>query len=79
MAELARSHDLLVSVEEHAVMGGAGSAVAESLASQGIAAALLQLGLPDHFVDHGDQFKLLAAEGLDAEGIARSITARLGA
>jgi len=77
VAELARSHDLLVSVEEHAVMGGAGSAVAESLSAQGIAAALLQLGLPDHFVDHGDQFKLLAAEGLDAEGIARSISARL--
>ena len=77
--ELARGHELVVTVEEHAVMGGAGSAVAEALAANGIATPLLQLGLPDHFVDHGDQAKLLAAIGLDRDGIVAAIKQRLGA
>jgi 1-deoxy-D-xylulose-5-phosphate synthase len=79
VASLAASHELLVTIEENALMGGAGSAVAESLAAQGITVPLQQLGLPDRFIDHGDQFKLLAANGLDAQGIATSVRARLGA
>jgi len=78
VAQLARSHALLVTVEDNVVMGGAGSAVAESLAAQGIGAALLHLGLPDRFIDHGDQNQLLAVAGLNKDGILASIRARLG-
>jgi 1-deoxy-D-xylulose-5-phosphate synthase len=74
---LAETHDVLVTVEENVVMGGAGSAVAECLASAGIAAPVLMLGLPDAFVEHGDPQQLLADCGLDAAGIVRSIRARL--
>jgi 1-deoxy-D-xylulose-5-phosphate synthase len=74
---LATSHDLLVTVEENVTQGGAGSAVAESLASQGLASQLVMLGLPDHFVEHGDAQLLLADCGLDAAGIARAIGERL--
>jgi 1-deoxy-D-xylulose-5-phosphate synthase len=76
-AQLARSHALLVTVEDNVVMGGAGSAVAESLAAQGIGAAILHLGLPDRFIDHGDQNQLLALAGLNKDGILASIRARL--
>jgi 1-deoxy-D-xylulose-5-phosphate synthase len=78
VAQLARSHALLVTVEDNVVMGGAGSAVGESLAAQGIGAALLHLGLPDRFIDHGDQNQLLAVAGLNKDGILASIRARLG-
>jgi 1-deoxy-D-xylulose-5-phosphate synthase len=78
VAELAASHDLLVTIEEGCVMGGAGSAVAEALAAAGIVKPLLQLGLPDQFIDHGDAQQLLAQCGLDGEGIAASVTQRLG-
>ena len=74
---LATSHDLVVTVEENVVAGGAGAAVAEALAADGIAVPLLHLGLPDHFVEHGDPQQLLADCGLDAEGIARSVRERL--
>jgi 1-deoxy-D-xylulose-5-phosphate synthase len=67
-----------VTVEENAVIGGAGSAVAEALAAEGIEKPLLLLGLPDQFVDHGDTAKLLASVGLDAAGIERAIRARFG-
>ena len=77
VAQLGRTHSLLVTVEENAVAGGAGSAVAESLAEQGLAIALLHLGLPDEFVDHGDQHLLLSAVGLDGGGIVAAIQARL--
>jgi 1-deoxy-D-xylulose-5-phosphate synthase len=77
-AELAKTHDLVVTVEENAVMGGAGSAVAEALASLGIVTPVLRLGLPDRFVDHGDQAQLLASVGLDEAGIVASIRARIG-
>jgi len=77
-AELAGTHGLLVTIEENAVMGGAGSAVAEALAARAIVTPLLQLGLPDRFVDHGDQAQLLASIGLDKAGIVASIRARLG-
>jgi 1-deoxy-D-xylulose-5-phosphate synthase len=75
--EMARSHALVVTVEENVVMGGAGSAVAEALAARGISVPLLQLGLPDRFIDHGDQAQLLALAGLDTAGITAAIRARL--
>ncbi|HEX7271997.1 MAG TPA: 1-deoxy-D-xylulose-5-phosphate synthase [Casimicrobiaceae bacterium] len=78
IAWLARTHDWLVTVEENVIAGGAGSAVAEVLAEQGLLVPLLQLGLPDEFVDHGDPGLLLASCGLDAKGIAASINARFG-
>ena len=71
--QLAASHDLIVTVEEHQVMGGAGSAVCEALASGRVEKRALLLGLPDRFIDHGDPAKLLASVGLDAEGIRSSI------
>jgi len=74
---LATSHDLLVTVEENVVQGGAGSAVAESLAAQALAAPLAMLGLPDRFVEHGDAASLLAECGLDAAGIVRVVHERL--
>ena len=77
VAELAASHDLLVTIEEGSVMGGAGSAVAEALAAAGIVKPLLQLGLPDKFIDHGDASQLLAQCGLDAAGITASVNQRL--
>jgi 1-deoxy-D-xylulose-5-phosphate synthase len=78
VVELAQDHDLLVTVEEHVVMGGAGSACAEALsASAGPQTTLLHLGLPDRFIDHGDHAKLLAMQGLDAQGITQSVTTRL--
>ncbi len=74
--ELARSHDALVTVEEGCVMAGAGSAVGECLAAAGVLIPLLQLGLPDQFIEHGDPAKLLALCGLDAAGIEQSILKR---
>jgi len=73
---LAQTHDLLVTVEENAVMGGAGSAVLEFLEGQGATVPVLQLGLPDRFVEHGDPAKLLASCGLDRDGIVRAVQAR---
>ncbi len=73
---LARTHDVLVTVEENAVAGGAGSGCAELLAELGIEVPLLLLGLPDQFVDHGDTHQLLAGVGLDAAGIERAIRGR---
>src|SRR6185312_2635990 len=69
--ELAASHELIVTVEEHQIMGGAGSAVLEVLARTDTKALLL--GLPDRFVEHGDPARLLASVGLDAAGIQKSI------
>jgi 1-deoxy-D-xylulose-5-phosphate synthase len=71
--QLAREHALLVTVEENVIQGGAGSAVAECLAQQGIQVPLLQLGLPDHFIEQGDHKALLAACGLDSIGLLNSI------
>ncbi|MFC5551116.1 1-deoxy-D-xylulose-5-phosphate synthase [Massilia aerilata] len=75
---LAKEHDYLVTVEEGCTMGGAGSAVAEALAAEGIVKPLLILGLPDAFIDQGDPGVLLASVGLDAHGIAKSIRERFG-
>jgi 1-deoxy-D-xylulose-5-phosphate synthase len=76
VVELVRSHDAIVTVEEGCVMGGAGSACLEVLAAHGIEVPVLQLGLPDVFIEHGDPARLLAMCGLDAEGIERSIRQR---
>ena len=70
---MASEHHLIVTVEEHQVMGGAGSAVAEVLANSSTPKRILLLGLPDRFIDHGDAARLLASVGLDAEGIERSV------
>ena len=75
---LAREHRQLVTVEEGAAMGGAGSAVAEALLAAGIVKPLLTLGLPDLFIEHGDPAALLGAVGLDAAGIAAAIRQRFG-
>src|SRR5574340_406118 len=74
---LAREHELVVTVEENAVQCGAGSAVAECLQQHGVVAALLQLGLPDSFIEQGEHGQMLADCGLDAGGLAASIEKRL--
>jgi len=73
LAELAGHYELLVTVEENAVAGGAGSAVAECLANQGLVVPLLHLGLPDRFIEQGTRAELLADCGLDVAGIVRVI------
>ena len=78
LLQIASSHDALVTIEEGVVMGGAGSAVAEALAAAQIAKPLLQLGLPDAFIEHGDPARLLALQGLDAVGIEASVRGRFG-
>jgi len=78
LLQVAASHDALITVEEGAVMGGAGSAVAEALAAAGVSKPLLQLGLRDEFTEHGDPAKLLTLQGLDAAGIEQSIVQRFG-
>jgi 1-deoxy-D-xylulose-5-phosphate synthase len=76
--DLADRHALLVTVEENVVMGGAGSAVVEALQRHERATPVLQLGLPDRFIDQGDPGIQLAECGLNAEGILKAIRARLG-
>ena len=76
LLELAASHDALVTVEEGCTLGGAGSAVCEALNAAGVVKPVLQLGLPDSFIEHGDQARLLALQGLDAEGMERAIRQR---
>jgi 1-deoxy-D-xylulose-5-phosphate synthase len=76
---LAAEYKLLVTVEENTIMGGAGSAVAESLESKGISIPLLHLGLPDIFIDQGDPSQMLADCGLDKMGIIKSIRLKLPA
>ena len=78
LLDLAGTHDALITVEEGSIMGGAGAAVAEALAAAGCVKALLNLGLPDRFIDHGDATQLLAMCGLNAEGITASIRHRFG-
>jgi len=74
--QLAQTHEALVTIEEGAVMGGAGAAVAEALASMDIVKPILNLGIPDKFIDHGDTVQLLASCGLDAPGIIASVKQR---
>ncbi len=77
--EVAARHEAIVTVEEGAIMGGAGSAVHEALQAAGTQRPLLQLGLRDEFTPHGDPARVLALQGLDAAGIERSIRERFGA
>ena len=70
---LAESHDLLVTIEENAIMGGAGSAVSECLSKHRKNKPILHLGLPDLFLDHGNPDQMLAGCGLDVKGIVRAI------
>lgn len=77
LRELAGSHELLVTIEENAVMGGAGSAVSEFLAAQNIIKPLLHLGLPDYYVEHAKPAQMLAECGLDQAGIERAVRERL--
>ena len=79
LRQVAATHDALVTLEEGAIMGGAGSAVTEALHAAGIAKPVLQLGLGDEFIEHGDPAKLLALQGLDAVGIEAAIGRRFGA
>ncbi len=72
---VAAGHDILVTVEEGCMMGGAGSAVSEAMQAAGLVKPLLILGLPDQFIEHGDPVKLLSIQGLDAPGIESSIHA----
>ena len=74
--ELAATHEAIVTVEEGCIMGGAGSAVCEFLNAHAISKQILQLGLPDLFIDHGDPVKLLSLQGLDGPGIEASIRER---
>ena len=74
---LAADYKLLVTIEENTIMGGAGSAVVESLKSKGIAIPVLQLGLPDIFIDQGDPAQMLADCGLDKTGIIKSVRLKL--
>jgi len=73
----AKTHDLLVTVEENAIAGGAGSAVLEALAEQQLATNVLTLGLPDQFIKHGSQQEIRTELGLDASGIIDRIRTRL--
>jgi 1-deoxy-D-xylulose-5-phosphate synthase len=75
--QLARSHELIVTLEDHVIGGGAGSAVAEVIAAGDLAVRMLHLGLPDRFVEHGEQAQLLASLGLTSDGIVAAINRRL--
>ena len=77
--DLAQRHEGLVTIEEGCIAGGAGSAVMEALAEAGVTVPVLQLGLPDEFIEHGDHGKLLALCGLDAAGIEAAVRRRFGA
>ena len=76
LLQIAASHDALVTVEEGAIMGGAGSAVGEALQAAGVVRPLLQLGLKDEFIEHGDPAYLLTLQGLDAAGIEAAVRLR---
>jgi 1-deoxy-D-xylulose-5-phosphate synthase len=76
LLQIAASHQALVTVEEGALMGGAGSAVLEALQDAQIQLPVLRLGVPDVFTDHGDPVKIMSALGLDAAGIEASVRGR---
>jgi 1-deoxy-D-xylulose-5-phosphate synthase len=75
--ELTASHELLVTIEENVIMGGAGSAVSEFLAQQGLLKPVLHLGLPDSYVEHAKPAQMLAECGLDEAGIEAAVRQRL--
>jgi 1-deoxy-D-xylulose-5-phosphate synthase len=76
--ELARTHELLVTIEENAVAGGAGAGVGECLAARGVSVPLLHLGLPDRHAEHGTRDECLRDAGLDVQGVFDAVSARLG-
>jgi 1-deoxy-D-xylulose-5-phosphate synthase len=76
LLQVAASHDALVTVEEGALMGGAGSAVLEALQDAGVTLPVLRLGVPDVFTDHGDPSKIMSMLGLDSAGIEASVRQR---
>jgi 1-deoxy-D-xylulose-5-phosphate synthase len=76
LLQIAARHDAIVTIEEGCLMGGAGSAVAEALQAHGVVMPILQLGLRDEFIEHGDPAALLALQGLDAGGIESSVRER---
>tara|TARA_S200000501_G_C20816408_1_gene740741 strand:- start:482 stop:1789 length:1308 start_codon:yes stop_codon:yes gene_type:complete len=75
--KFSKNHDLIVTIEEGSILGGAGSAIIEFLSAEGVEKKILQLGLPDKFIDHGDPKLLLSDFGLDSNGIIRSIEKKL--
>jgi len=79
LKSLAVDHDYLVTIEDGAIQGGAGSACLEALSAAGLNKPILQLGIPDEFIEHGDYKLLMAKCGLDAAGIAKSIAQRFPA
>lgn len=76
IVKLAESHEGFITLEDNAIAGGAGSAVAECLAAHGITLPILHLGLPDVYLEHGSREEVLAMAGLDADGIRHAIHAR---
>jgi 1-deoxy-D-xylulose-5-phosphate synthase len=78
LLQVAARHEAIVTVEEGAIMGGAGSAVGEELQAAGVVKPMLQLGLRDEFIPHGDPASLLVLQGLDAAGIEASVRQRFG-
>jgi 1-deoxy-D-xylulose-5-phosphate synthase len=76
VVELARSHEAFVTLEDNAIAGGAGSAVSELLSAKGVEVPILQLGLPDVFLEHATREQLLTEGGLDAAGIRRAVLSR---
>ncbi len=74
--DLSESHDLLVTVEENAIAGGAGSAVNEALTASGIVAPVLNIGIPDRFIEHGSREDCLTEAGLDSDGVLDQIMTR---
>jgi 1-deoxy-D-xylulose-5-phosphate synthase len=79
LIQVAKTHTALVTLEDGAIMGGAGSAVLEALQTAGLVLPVLQLGLPDAFIEHGDPIALMASLGLHAQGIQASIQSRFTA
>ena len=74
--ELAKTHEGFVTIEDNAIMGGAGAGVAELLAAEGIPVPILHLGLPDSYLEHASREQLLAEAGLDASGIRAAVLQR---
>ena len=74
---LSDAYDLIVTVEENAIAGGAGSGVNEALATLGMNCSVLNIGIPDRFVEHGSREDCLVAAGLDADGVLAQIMRRL--
>jgi 1-deoxy-D-xylulose-5-phosphate synthase len=75
--EMARSHELLVTIEENVVAGGAGSAVNECLAAHGVQVAIANCGLPDRLIQHGSREEMLSDAGLDAPGFEQFVRNRI--